>query len=540
MVLTTILLRRSHGHLLWRRLLHLHFPLFFSYSTSPDSIPFPPMAGTQDDLSNFEPEPEPAGPNKPDSTDLQSFIQHLSTAKSLSSSQKQALSLLKSSWGVEVSKELVCKAMWEVRKDWELALVAFRWGEACVANYPWAWLFIIQVVCRKERFDLAWVLVRRMYRNGILTQQAMIIIMEWYAAANQAEKAIKTFYIMDRFKLNADTETFQSLLQALCRNKNIEEAEELLLTNQKTFPLTSENFNIILNGWCNIMPDILEAKRIWREMSNYCIRPDGTSYSHMIRCFSRVDSLFDSLRLYDEMKKKGWPPPLEVYNSLIYVLTKENCMKDAKNIFERIREAGLNPNVESFNSMIHPLCEKQEFEDAQAIMEKMTVKGVFPNYETFHAFINQDNIEETLKIFRKMKEQECGPRGSTFLFLLEKYFGSNEPGNAMKIWFEMKKYQIEPDRSHYMALVKGLVKYGWVLKAIEYYNEMKSKGSIPDPPLEKMFKAFLSSNKEHWGVGRKFTLQRGKPQFHISIGANVYSQGNNLNPYHDLDWNKIR
>ncbi|KAJ3698416.1 hypothetical protein LUZ61_002121 [Rhynchospora tenuis] len=528
MALTNIILRRSQGHFLWRPLLplpsfhHLHFPLFFSSSTSSNSIPFPPIATPHDDLSDFEPKPEsePPGISKHDSTDLtdlQSFIQHLSTAKSLSSSPNQALSLLNSSSGVEISKELVCRAMWEVRKDWELALVAFRWGEECVVDYPWAWHFIIQVVCKKERFDLAWVLVRRMYRNGILTQRAVIIIMEWYAATNQAEKAIKTFYIMDRFKLNADTETFRSLLQALCKNKNIEEAEELLLTNQKIFPLTSENFNIILNGWCNIMPDMLEAKRIWREMSNYCIRPDGTSYSHMIRCFSREGSLFDSLRLYDEMKKKGWSPPLEVYNSLIYVLTKENCLKEAKNIFERICEYGLNPNVESYNSMIHPLCENQEFEDARALMEEMTVKGVIPNYETFHAFINQGSIEETLKILRKMKENECGPRGSTFLILLEKYFSSNEPGNAMKIWFEMKKYQIEPDRSHYMALVKGLVKYGWVPKAIDYYNEMKSKGCVADPPLEKMFKAFLLNNKEHWrGVGWNFALLREKPQFHTN------------------------
>lgn len=185
MGLTSILLRRSQGHLLWRPLIHLpssyplHFPLLFYYSTSPGSLPASTIATPHDDLSDFEPEPEPVGPTKPDIHDLQSFIQILSSAKSLSSSPKQALSLLNSSSAVELRKELVCKAMWEVRQDWELALFAFRWGEECVANYPWAWHFIIQVVCKKERFDLAWVLVRRMYRNGILTQRAMVIIMEW-------------------------------------------------------------------------------------------------------------------------------------------------------------------------------------------------------------------------------------------------------------------------------------------------------------------------------------------------------------------------
>lgn len=315
-------------------------------------------------------------------------------------------------------------------------------------------------------------------------------------------------------------ETFQSLLHALCKNKNIEEAEELLLTNRKTFPLSSENFNIILNGWCNVMPDIVEAKRVWREMSNYCITPDGTSYSHMIGCFAKVGNLFDSLRLYDEMKKRGWAPPLEVYNSLIYVLTKENCLKDAKNIFERIREAGLDPNVETYNSMIHPLCEIQKFEEAQALIEEMMVKGIKPNYETFLPLINQDDASETLEILRKMKENECGPHSSTFLFLLEKYFSSNESGNAMKFWLEMKKYQIEPERSHYMVLVQGLVKYGWVQKALDYYNEMRNKGYMPDPRLEKMFKTFLLNTKElSERVDRNFgSLLGDKSQLQIKGG----------------------
>jgi pentatricopeptide repeat protein len=307
--------------------------------------------------------------------------------------------------------------------------------------------------------------------------------------------------MFERFKLNADMETFQSLLRALCKNKNIEEAEELLLTNRKVFPLSSENFNIILDGWCNIMPDIVEARRVCREMSNHCISLDSTSYSHMIRCFAKEGNLFDSLRLYDEMKKRGWTPALEVYNSLIYVLTKENCLKDAKNIFERICEAGLDPNVETYNSMIHALCESQKFEEAHALVEELTVKGIKPNYETFHLLINQDDPKEISKVLRKMEENGCGPHGSTFLLLLENYFSSNESEKAMKLWYEMKKYEIKPDRSHYIVLVQGLVKYGWVQKALVYYNEMRKEGYMSDPRLDKTFKTFLLNNKELWERG---------------------------------------
>lgn len=54
----------------------------------------------------------------------------------------------------------------------------------------------------------------------------------WYAAANEVKKAVKTFDVMERFKVEADQTVFYSLLRALCRSKNIEDAEELLLARR--------------------------------------------------------------------------------------------------------------------------------------------------------------------------------------------------------------------------------------------------------------------------------------------------------------------
>lgn len=333
-----------------------------------------------------------------------------------------------------------------------------------------------------------------------------------YAAANEPGKATKTFHAMEKFKISADLTAFYSLLRALCKNKNVEEAEELLLVNKKFFPLSAESFNIILDGWCNIMTDITEAKRVWREMASCCITPDGTSYTHMIRCFSKVGNLFDSLRLYDEMKKRGWTPDLTVYNSLVYVLTGENCLKDAQNIFSKILDEGLRPTVETFNCMIYPLCESHKLEEAQMVMEDMMVKGISPDIETYHAFIKEEGIDETLKILRRMRDAHCGPSKYTFLLLFDKYFGLNESENALRMWSEMRKYGIDPDSSHYIALVEGLVKHGWMPKALQFYNEMKDRGFIPDPKLEKVFKEFIENNKDHWGrVGKDYIIsQHGK------------------------------
>uniref|UniRef100_A0ACD5ZZ18 Uncharacterized protein n=1 Tax=Avena sativa TaxID=4498 RepID=A0ACD5ZZ18_AVESA len=473
------------------------------------------------DQSDFEYD-HPLPPAPDDDGELTSFLRHISHASSAASSPKDALSnLLSSSRPSPASPSLLVRALWELRRDPEAVALALRWGDECSAtsgaegagSLPVdAWHLAIWAAGRAGRFDLAWAVVRRMQRRGVLTRRAMVIMMERYAAVNEVNKAVKTFDAMERFKLEADQTVFYSLVRALCKSKNIEDAEELLLTRKKFFPLTAEGFNIVLDGWCNIFTDVAEVKRVWREMSNCCISPDGTSYTLMVCCFSKVGNLFDTLRLYDEMKKRGWTPGIGVYNSLAYVLTRENCLKDAKNVLSKIAAEGLQPDVETYNSIIVPLCGSCKLDEARKIMEDMIMKGIVPTISTYHAFLKQEGIDETLQLLKKMKEDGCGPNSDTFLMLIDKFIQLNECGNALRVWSEMRRYDIRPAYVHYMAVIQGLVKHGCVPRALEYYDEMKLNGFASDPILDKEFKTFLLANRDHWRGAGKYNLipQRGK------------------------------
>ncbi|XP_037413254.1 pentatricopeptide repeat-containing protein At1g80880, mitochondrial-like [Triticum dicoccoides] len=458
----------------------------------------------------------PIPPAPDDDGELTSFLRRISHASSVASSPKDALSLLLSSSSVpSPSPPSLVRALWELRRDPEAAALALRWGDECSATSgaegagslpAEAWHLAIWSAGRAGRFDLAWAAVRRMQRRGVLTRRAMVILMERYAAANEVKKAVKTFDVMERFKVEVDQTVFYSLLRALCRSKNIEDAEELLLSRRKFFPLTAEGFNIILDGWCNIFTDVAEVKRVWREMANCCITPDGTSYALMVCCFSKVGNLFDTLRVYDEMKKRGWTPGIGVYNQLIYVLTRENCMKDARNVLSKIVDEGLQPDVETYNSIIVPLCESCKLEEAREVMEDMTMKGIVPTILTYHAFLKQEGIDETLQLLKKMKEDGCGPNSDTFLMLIDKFIQLNESGNALRVWTEMRRYDIRPGYAHYMAVVQGLIKHGCIPRALEYYDEMKANGFASDPILDKEFKTFLLANRDHWRGAGKYNL----------------------------------
>lgn len=320
-----------------------------------------------------------------------------------------------------------------------------------------------------------------------------------YVSANETEKAIRTFHALEKFNLNADLDAFYALLCALCKNKNIEEAEELLLSKRNFFPLETVGFNILLDGWCNILVDLIEAKRIWREMAKYCITPDSTSYTHMISCLAKHGSLYDSVRLYDEMKKRGCIPNLKVYNYLIYVLTRENCMKEAHSIFNKIMEEGLKPDLETYNCMILPLCEAHKLDEAREIMKTMMLGGIRPSMDTYHAFVKIENFEGMFKLIERMKEDGIRPNHRTFLLIFDNFFRSGESENALRMWGEMSEYDVTPGIVHYITMIKGLVVHGWIPKAVEFYGEMKAKGFPAEPELEKLFNGFLSNKKNRWG-----------------------------------------
>ncbi|KDP41959.1 hypothetical protein JCGZ_26977 [Jatropha curcas] len=410
--------------------------------------------------------------------------------------------------GITANQNLVYSLIWNLREEWRQAYLAYKWGQKWGCVDEKCCELMVWVLGSHKKFNIAWILIRDLYRSLMNPRQAMLVMIDRYAAANCPGKAIEAFDVMEKFRLAPDEEAFYTLLNALCKHGNIEEAEEFMLINKKLFPLGTEGFNIILNGWCNICVDVLEAKRVWREMSKCCITPDSTSYTHMITCFSKVGNLFDSLRLYDEMKKRGFVPGIVVYNCLIYVLTHENCFEAALKVVEKMKEHGLQPDSTTFNSIIHSLCERQRLAEARNILAMMVEENICPTMETYHAVLQGTGFEETLEILDQMIISGLAPTKDTFLLILVKFFKLEQPDNALKIWVEMKQYEVTPNATHYRVLVEGLARYGLLTKAQEYYADMKSNGFSDDPKLQKI----LKPTKAQKCKGKKWVRQVRRDQ----------------------------
>ncbi|XP_030551261.2 pentatricopeptide repeat-containing protein At1g80880, mitochondrial isoform X1 [Rhodamnia argentea] len=439
----------------------------------------------------------------PEKSDPQeSTVVELLKQVSLLPTEAEVMESLKTS-GIVPNGDLICSVVWALREEWRLAVLAFKWGDKWGCIDEKVLNLMTWMLGSHGKFSIAWCLIRDSHRSSVDTRQAMLVMIDRYAAANNPTKAIWTFHVMEKFRTAPDEEAYCALLTALCKNGNIEEAEEFMLLNKKLFPLGTESFNIILNGWSNVTVDVIEAKRVWREMSRCCITPNATSYTHMICCFSKVSNLFDCLRLYDEMKKRGWVPGLEVYNSLIYVLTRENCFSEALKMLEKLKEEGLHPNHATYDSMIRPLCEAKKLDEARAVLSSMIGDNIQPTIETYHSFLEVTSFEGTLEVLSMMRKAGVGPTGDTFLLILEKFFKLSQVENALRIWVEMRQYEIVPVAPHYLKVVHGLATSGYLIKAKEIYSEMRAKGFLDDPKLKKLLyrTARRKKDRREWHAG---------------------------------------
>ncbi|XP_077235933.1 uncharacterized protein LOC143877646 [Tasmannia lanceolata] len=444
---------------------------------------------------------------------------------------------------VPVSTELVSEVLARIRNDWAAAYTFFLWAgkQSGYTNSIREYHTMISILGKMRKFDTAWGLIDEMRggRDGpsLVTPQTLLILIRKYCAVHDVGKAIGTFYTFKRYGFNVGIEEFQDLLCALCRYKNVQDAEHLLFCNESVFPFDTKSFNIILNGWCNMVGNLYQAKRFWNDMGRRGIERDTVSYGSMMSCYSKAGSLRDVLKLFDQMKELDIAPDRKAYNAVCYALAKGKCVKEAIKLVKTMEEKGCAPNVVTYNSLIKPLCKARRIDEARALFDEMLRRGLSPTIRTYHAFFAVvRTAEEVSELLGKMKETRCHPTNDTYIMLIRKFCRWKQHENVFKLWNEMVTNGLSPDRSSYIVLIHGLFLNGKLDEAFKYYEEMKEKGFPPEKKTDEMLEAWVSAK----GTARpQIELKQNKDSDPSKRSPSKRSTGSTSNAIrHDRDFLK--
>ncbi|CAI0433863.1 unnamed protein product [Linum tenue] len=404
---------------------------------------------------------------------------------------------------VKVSHELVREVLSRVRNDWEAAFTFFLWAgkQPGYAHSLREYHAMISILGKMRKFDTAWALVDEMrgIRTGVslVTPQTLLIMIRRYSAARDVGQAINTFYAHKRFKFDVAMEDFHGLLSALSRYKNVQDAEQLMWCNKEIFPFNTKSFNIVLNGWCNVIGSPREAERVWREMSKRGIRYDVVSYASIISCYSKAGNIYKVLKIYNRMKEMNIEPDRKVYNAVIHALAKAGHAEEAIDLLKTMDEKkGISPNAVTYNSLIKPLCKAQKINEARAVFDEMLQRGLPPTIPTYHAFLRYlRTAEGVFELLENMSKVGCQPTNDTYIMLIRKFCRWRQLDNVFKLWDLMIRNGISPDRSTYIVLIHGLFLNGELELAHQYYAEMKEKQLLPEPKIDEVIQTWLSNKQ---------------------------------------------
>uniref|UniRef100_A0A2C9VD18 Pentacotripeptide-repeat region of PRORP domain-containing protein n=1 Tax=Manihot esculenta TaxID=3983 RepID=A0A2C9VD18_MANES len=404
--------------------------------------------------------------------------------------------------GVKVSQELVQEVLSRVRNDWEAAFTFFLWAgrQPGYVHSVREYNSMISILAKMRKFDTAWSLIDEMrgVKTGVslVVPQTLLIMIRRYCAVHDVGRAINTFYAYKRFKFDVGIEEFQSLLSALCRYKNVQDAEHLMFSKKDVFPFNTKSFNIVLNGWSNVIGSPRQSDRIWREMCKRGIQYDAVSYASIISCYSKAGNLYKVLKLYNQMNEMRIEPDRKVYNAVIHALAKARHVKEAINLMKAMEDKGIAPNTVTYNSLIKPLCKARKIDEARGVFDEMLQRGHSPTIRTYHAFFRILRTgEEVFALLEKMRKMGCQPITDTYIMLIRKFCRWRQFDDVFKLWNEMSENGIGPDRSSYIVLIHGLFLNGKLEAAYKYYTDMKQTQLLPDPKIDEMLSTWLSNKQ---------------------------------------------
>ncbi|CAO2171849.1 unnamed protein product [Urochloa humidicola] len=397
--------------------------------------------------------------------------------------------------GVEASEPLVVAALSRLRNSCGAAHAAFRWAVAQPGYAPGR-RASHSMLAKHRRFDDARALLDEMRRASTASPAAVLLLIRRHCAARDVAGAVAAFRALPSFGFHPGVAEFHGLLSALCRYKNVQDAEHLLMSSQKEFPFETKSFNIVLNGWCNIIGCVREAKRFWSAMQNLGIDRDVVSYGSMISCFSKSGSLDSVMKLFNRMKEAGIPADRKVYNAVVFALAKGRCVDEAKMLVQTMEEKKVAPDTATYNSLIGPLSKARQVQEAMEMFDAMLQRGLPPSVRTFHALLSVARSPiEVFDLLDKMKELHCDPEMDTYIMLIRKFCRWKQHESVEKLWSTMPANGLSPDRSAYIVLIHGLFLNGRLEEAAKYYEEMKDKGFSPEKKTEEMIQAWLAGRK---------------------------------------------
>lgn len=458
--------------------------------------------------------------NSDESSDIQQYPDEKSSLKIqnvLKTHRNSSIEVIEQAFDqckVTITDSLALDLVRRNRSDWKLAYIFFEWVSRKDVNSLGFDVYneILDILGKMHRFEeLSKVFDKMFEREGLVNGTTFRILLNRYAAAHKVEDAIGMFNRRKEFGIEDDLVAFQLLLMCLCRYKHVEVAENFYQWKRREFGYDIKTMNIVLNGWC-VIGNVHEAKRFWKDILDSKCKPDLFTYGIFINALTKKGKLGTAMKLFRGMWEKGCHPDVVICNCVIDALCFKKRIPEALEVFKEMGERGCVPNVATYNSLIKHLGKIGRMEKVYELLDEMEEKkGCSPNDVTFNYLLKYlKKPEEVSSVLERMERNGCKMSCDTCNLILRLYMKWDHEERVKHMWEDMDKSGLGLDRRSYTIMIHGLHAKGRTEDALRYFNEMTSKGMVPEPRTEILVNVMKNKMKEQGETKKKDPGENGK------------------------------
>ncbi|CAN1336518.1 Pentatricopeptide repeat-containing protein At3g24000, mitochondrial [Linum perenne] len=274
---------------------------------------------------------------------------------------------------------------------------------------------------------------------------------------------------------------------------------------------------------CTLLGKLEEGKIVHTHLLNSHFSRDSVLLTTLINLYSKCGSLDDARQLFDEMPDKR---DIVAWTALIAGFSQRDRPRDALVMFRRMLGLGLIPNeftlssvlkassglgLAGFGKWVHAILIKSQaklvgfvgntlldmyaksgsLEEAKKVFDRLLRRDVV-SWNTLLKGYAQHGLGKTaLRTLEKMLKIGIAPNDITFLCVLTACSHAGLVDEGFSIFSKMKKYDIEPDVSHYVTIVDLYGRAGQLELAEKSIREM------PIEPTAAVWGALLGACRMH-------------------------------------------
>ncbi|KAF0889670.1 hypothetical protein E2562_030149 [Oryza meyeriana var. granulata] len=302
-----------------------------------------------------------------------------------------------------------------------------------------------------------------------------------------------------------DHVTYTTVISTLVAAGDMERARAVLEEMGRAgVPASRVTYNVLIKGYCQQLQVGKARELLAVDMAEAGIEPDVVTYNTLIDGCVLTDDSAGAVALFNEMRGRGIAPSAVSYTTLMKAFASSGQPKLAHKVFDEMEK---DPRVAvdraAWNMLVEAYCRLGLLEAAKKVVERMKARGVQPDVATY------GSLAKGIAVARR-------------------------PGEALLLWEEIKKEEMEVDGEVLEALADVCVRAALFRKALEIVARMEemgmeaNKGKYKRMYVELHSRMFTSRHASQARQDRRRERKRAAEAFKFWLGL--------PNSYYATDW----